>query len=509
MPSVTGLIQRCAGADFNNSSDDLVATGSATTQKQLLRRGNNFYTVDRSSVEAVTARIHEELFDLEKAPDDLQDNDATAMEDRLRPVSGIPGDTEALSQKDGEIATHMVSGEDLGDRAPAPPELSRSRIPQFKNQATNMAALLYNSRVGGRPKKVEISHDPPREPAEARLTYRDEYNILHEVTVTDIPQPRVGPFHSGHGVRPTVLRAITEADSRRTSRLTSGEYASPVYSPATPSPGFILDDSAVAESGSPQMVSTASQTDLFEPHNLSPIDSHSSSPVGRRILTSDRPSLSSRSISTQTDQQSMPSLASRTSSTTGNAVLLSPMVLSRTASTHTEDSELLPSPLMPSPGELSAESRAAELAAPLAAIHTTESTSSQRETRIAATQVDESDALPLSPKMMHGRSLTEQNLKRLSSTPIVTQHTSTQTVDSDLPVGSPLSLASPLYSPIASPLSETSFVGLAALPSIALTAGTQTDDVDSAYASPLSSRRSSSTQTVGFLGLDSKRRLGI
>lgn len=501
MPSVTGLIQRCVGAEPAGSSEDLIAQASGTTQKRLLRHGNSFYTVDRTSTEAATRGLQDEIVEIEKAqmPDHFQGIDIGGSEDQPRLMENEPEIDEKFFQEGDFNNEFIPADEDAMSRNSAISETSRPRLHQFKNQATEMAALLYRSKVSGRPKKVEISHDPPSEPSEARMTYRDEDNVLHEVTVTDIPQPQVGPFHSGHGVRPNIMRAITEADSRRTSKYTSGEFASPVYSPmySPASPGFNFDQNMNAERIQPQMVSASSQTDLFEPHDLSPIRSMASSPSAGRNPGSIRPSLSSRSMSTQTDEQSLPSLASRTSSPAGNSGLLtSPMVLSRSSSEETQGTESLPSPPAVSPGVIPVGSPVEQPVSP------------RREFRTAMTQIDDVDAKMLSPKLIHIRSPHAGPVERLSSPPTISQHTSTQTLDFDSPIMSPLLLASPLASPI-SPPSETSFVGLAALPSISLTAGTQTDDNNSTPGSPLSSRRSSSTQTIGFLGLDSKRRLGI
>lgn len=507
-PSVTGLVQRSAGAHVHSSSDDLVANGSHTTQKTLLRRGNNFYTVDRPSAEVVMAEIQDELFDLEKAPDDFQTFDGATVEDGIRGVEHTEREFEEIPQDYRPGNVPVSRGEDVCGSLPKTTleNTNRPRSRQFRNQATDMAALLYKSKVSGQPKKVEISHDPPSEPAEARLTYRDEYNILHEVTVTDIPQPPIGQFHSGHGVRPTILRAISEADSRRTSKYLSGDFASPVYSPATP--GSRPDQSPLSEVDYPRMVSSSSQTDFFEPHSLSPIHSHSSSPGGKRLCDSIRPSLSSRSTSTQTDEQTLSSFASRTSSPAGysDARLMSPLVLSRAVSAHTQDSQLLPSPLVASPVVVSPGAAPPRILPEETSPETP--LAPQREFCTATTQVDDSDALPLSHKLLYGRSSSGSGLERVLSPLVKSQHSSTQTIETDLPSASPLSLASPVHSPVASS-SGSSFVGLASVSSMNLSAETQTDEIESSLASPLSSRRSSSTQTIGFLGLDSKRRLGI
>ncbi|CZT16309.1 uncharacterized protein RCC_02151 [Ramularia collo-cygni] len=501
MPSVTGIVQRCAGADSNGSSDDLIANSGSTTQKRLLRRGNNFYTVDRASADGAVAEISDEIFDLEKSHtiDHFQGMDVVPTGNQSRFMENLLGNDDHGDPRLDEagIDETRIDDDIAGDNAPTTIDIGRPRHHQLKNQATDMAALLYRSKVSGFPKKVEISHDPPSEPAEARLTYRDEDNILHEVTVTDIPQPQTGPFHSGHGVRPTVLRAITEVESR-TSKYVSGEFASPIYSPlySPATPGSKLDDDAVTEAPRPQMVSASSQTDLFEPHALSPIRSDASLSSGGRDGGSIRPPPSSRSMSTQTDEQSSTSLASRTSSPAVNGLLTPPAVLSRTGSANTQDSEPVSPPPMASPGAVSMETQVGSPAPP------------PRDFRTATTQIDEADALLLTPKLIPDRLPSGKNVVKFPSPPSLSQHTSTQTLDLDLPFASPLSLASPLASPI-SAQSEASFVGLASMPSLNLTAGTQTDDNNLTPGSPLSSRRSSSTQTIGFLGLDSKRRLGI
>lgn len=50
--------------------------------------------------------------------------------------------------------------------------------------------------------KVEISHEPPRKPAEAELRYRDDQDVLHKVTVRDVPEgkyPGIPTASSGRG----------------------------------------------------------------------------------------------------------------------------------------------------------------------------------------------------------------------------------------------------------------------------------------------------------------------
>lgn len=54
------------------------------------------------------------------------------------------------------------------------------------------SALVHHSQVsGGEGEKVQISHEPPTQPAEVELQYRDDRDVLHHVTVRDVPEGRM------------------------------------------------------------------------------------------------------------------------------------------------------------------------------------------------------------------------------------------------------------------------------------------------------------------------------
>lgn len=54
------------------------------------------------------------------------------------------------------------------------------------------SALVHQSHInGGEGEKIQISHEPPRQPARAELQYRDDRDVLHHVTVRDIPEGRM------------------------------------------------------------------------------------------------------------------------------------------------------------------------------------------------------------------------------------------------------------------------------------------------------------------------------
>lgn len=59
-------------------------------------------------------------------------------------------------------------------------------------------ALVHQSHIHGGDggQNIQISHEPPSQPAEAELQYRDDRDVLHKVVVTDVPEGRMPGFRS-------------------------------------------------------------------------------------------------------------------------------------------------------------------------------------------------------------------------------------------------------------------------------------------------------------------------
>lgn len=63
---------------------------------------------------------------------------------------------------------------------------------------------------GGARERIQISHEPPTKPAEVELEYRDDRDVLHHVTVKDVPQSRKKSGHAGGklSIRDKVRRSL-------------------------------------------------------------------------------------------------------------------------------------------------------------------------------------------------------------------------------------------------------------------------------------------------------------
>lgn len=209
VPAIIGLIQRWCRGDLSAEVGGF-ANGSMVTQKVLGRRRGHGDDSDADTPGIIATEMtqHNELSDLESA----------LTKDQFDGQSGTSKIGEMDMKSIGSNSTSNI----MERVRPSGNKKMASLFPDSNNPEAT--ALVYRPQPG-KNNKVEISHDPPTQPAEARLAYRDENDIYHEVTITDIPHGRF-PLHSKGKARPSGLGALAEAENsdelRTSAQVQSG-----------------------------------------------------------------------------------------------------------------------------------------------------------------------------------------------------------------------------------------------------------------------------------------------
>ncbi|SMR48890.1 unnamed protein product [Zymoseptoria tritici ST99CH_1E4] len=333
MPAIVGLIQRIGNGDTKESDEFMTVDSNSAPPRQKPPRDKSFY--DRHSLGSDAPTAQGEAPDFEKGLCQLDEEDESPAEGLFPPARF--GEISIMRDEPESNDTAVSSA--LAER-----KMVRSR--HLKNQAQPLASLHYRSRVSGSPKRVEISHDPPSTPSEAKMTYRDEDDILHEVTITDIPQERQpGPFHSNWkngATRPRAMRAITEADSKRNSRVSGGGMTGP-----KPTGENIFAAFRALSPVSSQQASGSDLASSYRNASSSPGAESSSGYVSAHSLNY-RPSFRSRSASTQTEDRDALSPDMSRGRSPGDAERVPPPVLVSRSSSSTQ-TDLLQTPLSPPP----------------------------------------------------------------------------------------------------------------------------------------------------------------
>ncbi|KXS97215.1 hypothetical protein AC578_846 [Pseudocercospora eumusae] len=328
-PATVGLVQRWMTGGVREADDDWVNVNGSFTRQMAIRGPLDS---DDGSPDLVPAEISRNGFgDAENAF--RQDQEEGRYSESLIDKPG-----ENMSTTD---SASMMSRNRAGEQ------------PLYRSAPGDGTALQYRPQSGSSTNRVEISHEPPTQPAEAHLSYRDENDIYHEVIVTDIPHGRHRPIHPSRSrMRPSNLRALAEDELDQQS----GSGSEPSANASSNIPSSQMDSTRSSDpQGNGVPIGTAPQSPP-----KSPIARSASPPVSQ--ITADsidggvasgifsRPkSYSQRPVS---QIARTPSLASATIEATEVAAKTpSPPFMSPPASgsshsiaTQTEDTELSPAP---------------------------------------------------------------------------------------------------------------------------------------------------------------------
>ncbi|CAK1360096.1 unnamed protein product [Cercospora beticola] len=191
-PPIAGLMQRWFSGRLGDANSGY-ANGSVATQRLFGRRRDDDSDVDTPGIIATEMTQQDEPADMESV---------------LR-----------KGQFDGQSGTSKIGDLDMKSiGSSSTSDMERRRLGSSKKTAAlfpeketaESTALVFRPQPGN--SKVEIIHEPPTKPAEARLAYRDEHDVYHEVTITDIPHGRF-PMHTNGKARPAGLGALAEAEN--------------------------------------------------------------------------------------------------------------------------------------------------------------------------------------------------------------------------------------------------------------------------------------------------------
>ncbi|KAK4614661.1 hypothetical protein CLAFUR0_09421 [Fulvia fulva] len=185
MPAAAGLAQRTwrwyQGNQVSHSAGVVVKqrdlSGSTANISELYSKddkGHGFVT-DIESGNDAQVDCETNLTDVEQAP--ARGEVHGRMKDDLEGGTVYELQSKSFDNEQPLSAASVLEQHNLGQYTPSPPHSGKE-----------VSGSVHQAHPPGQQNKVEISHNPPKAASESAFSYRDDNDVVHQVTLTDMPE---------------------------------------------------------------------------------------------------------------------------------------------------------------------------------------------------------------------------------------------------------------------------------------------------------------------------------